>query len=121
MIAASAYRLRATKTSLYKLTRDKIADIPWGDLPLCKYTDFKRFYRSPNCSLHWDDGFEADLSTLCNKTELTITHWTYDSDGEIRDLQTVYIEIPLDELIERGMVEKLPVHDNRCVPMEHTG
>ena len=82
-------RLKATKTSLYKLVAE------YADLPPMKQTDFRKALRCRSYWLHWGD-CTAYLSASCGCVILTIS-------GENR---TVYRQT-LAVLRARGMIEEV--------------
>lgn len=97
-----ALRLRATKTSLYKLVNR------YEPLPLLKWTEFWKAFRSPDFFLEWqaESGYaKAFFSTCCGRPLLSI---------EIKNEgRTVFREVhkmDLEDLRARGMLEtvKLP-------------
>lgn len=82
-------RLKATKTSLYKLVAE------YADLPPMNQTDFRKAHRCRSYWLHWGD-CTAYLTASCGCVMLTIS-------GENR---TVY-RPTLADLRARGMIEEV--------------
>lgn len=96
-----ALRLKATKTSLYKLVNQ------YAPLPILKWTKFWKAFRSPDYYLEWqaEDGYaKAFFSTCCGKPMLSI-----EVRGEGHTFREVH-KLSLEDLQARGMLEtvKLP-------------
>lgn len=96
-------RLKATKTSLYKMVSEYVPDLP----PVRSGTEFIKYPRTPDYALDWItpewDTAHAFFSTCMGRPLLSI---------EIRDTETnktvsraVY-NLDLRDLRERGMVEE---------------
>ena len=98
--------LKATKTSLYKLVRDKTQLILWINLPPMGKTRFRKALRHPDYFLEWyRDGcsFRAFLS-VCGGSPLLSIECCQGEEESHREI----IKLTLEELRERGMAEPVP-------------
>lgn len=92
-------RLKASKTSLYKLVAD------FTPLPGIRRVDFIKAFRTPEYWLEWvtDDGYaKAFLSVCAGRPVLSIT--VRDVDGSQISNETRNLSVDL--LRDRGMVEE---------------
>lgn len=84
-------RLKATKTSLYKLVSE------YADLPPMNQTDFRKAHRCRSYWLHWGD-CTAYFSTCGGGPYLSIDY------GVIRRMH----KLTVADLRSRGMIEEVP-------------
>lgn len=93
-------RLKANKTSLYKLVHD------YEPVPPMRRTQFTKAFRDPDYWLEWADACglwcKAFFSTCGGKPLLSITK----RDGG-EEVSRVVHGLTLSDLLERGMVEKI--------------
>ena len=95
--------LKATKTSFYKLVRDKTQLTLWINLSSMGRARFWKAFRRPDYFLEWyRDGrsYWAFLS-VCGGSPLLSIECCQDGEETHRGV----IELTLEELRERGMVE----------------
>ena len=96
-------RLKATKTSLYKLVAEFVPNLP----PMRRGTEFIKYPRTPDYALNWItpewDTAHAFFSTCMGRPLLAIEI----KDGETgKTVSRVTHALILQDLRERGMVEK---------------
>lgn len=111
------FYLKTTKTSLYKLVRDKTQLILWINLPLMGKTRFRKAFRHPDYFLEWyRDGysFRAFLS-VCGGSPLLSIECCQDGEENHRQV----IKLTLEELQDRDMVER--VSDKRMAAGQPKG
>ncbi len=99
-------RIKTTKTSLYKLIKEKTELTLWVNLPMLGKARFWKAFRRPDYFLEWYwNGYfyQAFLSTVGGTPLLTIER---SIEGE-QDHRQVF-RLTVDELRERGMVEYVP-------------
>lgn len=102
-------RLKATKTSLYKLVAEYVEDLP----PMRTGTKFIKQFRAPDYALEWItkdwNRAHAFFSTCMGRPLLSIE--VRDDDGHTvsRDVHT----LKLDDLKNRGMVEEFVTAEER--------
>lgn len=97
-------RIKATKTSLYKLVAEYIT------LPPMNKVRFTKAYRSPSYWLEWSANgiyFRAYLSTCGGGPLLSIEAKDYDEEsGQYKTISRVVHKLTVDDLRGRGMIEK---------------
>ncbi len=95
-------RLKANKTSLYKLVAEYVADLP----PMRTGTEFIKYFRAPDYALEWItkdwNRAHAFFSAILGRPLLAIE--VRDSDGHT--VSRVVHKMDLADLRERGMVEE---------------
>ncbi len=93
-------RLKANKTSLYKLVSE------FENLPPMRKTEFRKAYRSPDYWLKWSDSSdfwcEAFLSTCCGECLLAIKKREIDGPKNSR----IVHKLEVKSIIDRGMTEE---------------
>ena len=96
-------RLKATKTSLYKLVAEFVPNLP----PMRRGTEFIKYPRTPDYALNWItpewDTAHAFFSTCMGRPLLKID---IDEKETGRLVWGAYKYIDLQDLRERGMVEE---------------
>lgn len=97
-------RLKATKTSLYKLVAEYVQDLP----PMRTKTQFTKYYRSTSYSLEWTtpkwDHAHAFFSTCMGYPLLAIEI----RDGETnKTISRNTYNLTLQDLQERNMIEEV--------------
>lgn len=94
------FRLKANKTSLYKLVNT------YEDLPPMRRVEFTKAYRTPDWWLKWTDAdgllCEAFFFTCMGKPLLSIDKKEFCGPQVSRIVHT----LDTKDLLERGMVEK---------------
>lgn len=99
-------RLKANKTSLYKLVAE------FAPLPGIRRVDFTKAFRTPEYWLEWvtDDGYaKAFLSVCAGHPVLSITVRDIDGSQISYEAHT----LPVSALRERGMVENFTTASER--------
>jgi len=89
-------RLKANKTSLYKLVSR------FTQLPTLRLTWFSKVPRTPSFFLEWSGGYRAYLTTIMGVPKLSIT--VYDVDG--REMSRAVHNLTVTDLRFLGMVEE---------------
>ena len=112
------YRLHATKRSLYKLAAEKIANLPWCELP--KMSDVLFEHIRTSYWLCWPY-HEVYFTTLIPGTPLlTVTQYDYaPSDDTKHQRNRRVFRFTIAELTERGIAKEISSCKTECVPMEH--
>ena len=112
------YRLHATKRSLYKLAAEKIANLPWCELP--KMSDVLFEHIRTSYWLRWPY-HEVYFTTLIPGTPLlTVTQYDYaPSDDTKHQRNRRVFRFTIAELSERGIAKEISSCKTECVPMEH--
>lgn len=94
-------RLKATKTSMYRLVGD------YEDLPPMRRTTFTKAYRQPDFWLRWRDAdgmaCKAFLAAYAGRLVLSITKEQEYGDPEYRAYT-----LSVGDLRKRGMIEEQP-------------
>lgn len=99
-------RIKATKTSLYRLVQQKTAKTLWVKLPPMRKVRFWKALRQPDYFLDWyGEGYSyrAFLAAVGGSPLLTIERY---GEGEQDNRQV--IRLTLEELREQGMIEYIP-------------
>ena len=101
------YRLHATKRSLYKLAAEKIANLPWCELP--KMSDVLFEHIRTSYWLRWPY-HEVYFTTLIPGAP---------SDDTKHQRNRRVFRFTIAELTERGIAKEISSCKTECVPMEH--
>lgn len=99
-------RIRATKSSLYKLVISRMKRIGWNDYVPMRYTAFSKVPRSPSYFLAWTDyefRYQAYFTTIFGRALLTVTKSELYYGGKLR--REVF-HVGVDELEQRCMLDK---------------